>query len=244
MKRILPAITAGFTGVSVAVVLAAMASNVPAKAERQQFDATCVDATECTVTVDGEQLKTSRGLTINAEDIVYWLVSDNTKKKSLGWCFLVGVNCYPREDVRFMIKYMDLDGRRQITQIGFFNRKPVRAFASYLGVFSGIESGQIAGLSTSSNRSAALAPESVDPYTDVTTSLDAAPKGKQHVGDMYGITAAVKYERPDAGDRRPIKPKETKNCWSTYLDNNPAMKIWAEANPGPAAQNKKRFDDC
>ena len=112
MKRILPAFTAGFTGASTALVLAAMASNVPAKAERQQFDATCVDATECTVTVDGEQLKTSRGLTINAEDIVYWSVSDNTKKKSLGWCFLVGVNCYPREDVRFMIKYMDLDGRR------------------------------------------------------------------------------------------------------------------------------------
>ena len=143
-----------------------------------------------------------------------------------------------------MIKYMDLDGRRQITQIGFFNRKPARAFASYLGVFSGLESGQIAGLSTSSNRSAALAPESVDPYTEVTTSLDAAPKGKQHVGDKYGSIAAVKYERPDAGDRRAIKPKETKSCWTTYLDNNPAMKIWAEANPGPAAQNKKRFDDC
>ena len=143
-----------------------------------------------------------------------------------------------------MIKYMDSDGRRQISQIGFFNRKPARAFASYLGVISGLESEQIAGLSNSSNRSAALAPESVDPYTDVTTSLGASPKGKQHVGDKYGSTAAVKYERPDAGDRRAIKPKETKNCWTTYLDNNPAMKIWAEANPGLAAQNKKRFDDC
>ena len=34
------------------------------------------------------------------------------------------------------------------------------------------------------------------------------------------------------------------NCWSNYLDQNPAMKEWAEANPGMAAQNKKRFDDC
>jgi hypothetical protein len=38
------------------------------------------------------------------------------------------------------------------------------------------------------------------------------------------------------------KPKG--NCWSTYLDNNPAMKAWAEANPTMAEQNKKKFDDC
>ena len=89
MKRILPAFTAGFTGASTALVLAAMASNVLAKAERQQFDATCVDATECTVTVDGEQLKTLRGLTINAEDIVYWSVSDNTKRRALAGASLL-----------------------------------------------------------------------------------------------------------------------------------------------------------
>lgn len=40
------------------------------------------------------------------------------------------------------------------------------------------------------------------------------------------------------------KPEPPKNCWTTYLNNNPNMKIWAEANPGAAAQNKKRFDDC
>lgn len=220
-----------------------MGSNA-ANAERQRFEATCVDASKCTVTVDGEQLKTSRGLQINAEDVVYWSVSDNTKKKSLGWCFLVGVNCYPREDVRFMIKYMDSDGRRQITQIGFFNRKPARAFASYLSVFSGLESGQIAGLSNSSNRTAALAPESVDPYTDVTTSLDAKPKGRQHVADPYGSTPAVRYDRADAGGRRTVAVAPPKNCWTKYLEANPAMKVWADANPGPAAQTKDRYDDC
>ena len=91
MKRILPAITTGFTGASAALVLAAMAISIPAKAERQQFDATCFDATKCTVTVDGEQLNTSRGLTINAEDIVYLSVSDKIKKRSLCWCFFVAV---------------------------------------------------------------------------------------------------------------------------------------------------------
>jgi len=221
-----------------------LAVNTEAKAERQKFDATCVDASKCTVTVDGEQLRTSRGLTINAEDILYWSVSDNTKKKSLGWCFLVGVNCYPREDVRFMIKYMDNEGRRQITQVGFFNRKPARAFASYLTVFSGLESGQIAGLSNSDNRTAALAPESVDPYTDVTTSVQSQPKGRQHVNDPYGSTPAVNYDRPSASAGKTVAAAPPKNCWSTYLSANPAMQQWAEANPAMADQNKKRFDDC
>ena len=89
MKHILPAITTGFAGASAALVLAAMASNVPAKAERQQFDATCVDATESTVTVDGEQLKTSRGLTINAEDIVACRFLITQKRRALAGASLL-----------------------------------------------------------------------------------------------------------------------------------------------------------
>jgi hypothetical protein len=37
---------------------------------------------------------------------------------------------------------------------------------------------------------------------------------------------------------------DTRHCWSTYLNRNPAMKKWAESNPAQAAQNKRRFDDC
>ena len=52
------------------------------------------------------------------------------------------------------------------------------------------------------------------------------------------------YEWTGAGARRALARKERKNCWTDYLEKNSSMKIWAEANPGPAAQNKKRFDDC
>ena len=45
-------------------------------------------------------------------------------------------------------------------------------------------------------------------------------------------------------EARPVTLKEKKNCWADYLEKNPNMKIWAEANPGAAAQAKKRFDDC
>ena len=65
--------------------------------------------------------------------------------------------------------------------------------------FSGFESGQIAGLSRSSNRTATLAPVSVYPYADVTTSLNTKPKGRQHVGDSYVSTPAVTHEKQDTG---------------------------------------------
>ena len=37
---------------------------------------------------------------------------------------------------------------------------------------------------------------------------------------------------------------EPKNCWSSYLEKNPAMQQWAEANPGPAEKAKAKYDDC
>ena len=37
--------------------------------------------------------------------------------------------------------------------------------------------------------------------------------------------------------------KEKKNYWTDYLEKNPNMKIWAQANPGAAAQAEERFDD-
>ena len=37
---------------------------------------------------------------------------------------------------------------------------------------------------------------------------------------------------------------EPKNCWSAYLEKNPAMEQWAEANPGPAEKAKAKYDDC
>ena len=38
--------------------------------------------------------------------------------------------------------------------------------------------------------------------------------------------------------------KASRNCWSSYLNSNPAIKKWSESNPAQAEQNKKRFGDC
>ena len=46
------------------------------------------------------------------------------------------------------------------------------------------------------------------------------------------------------GQEPTYPPKPSLNCWTTYLDDNPAMQVWAEENPELATQNKSRFQDC
>ena len=55
------------------------------------------------------------------------------------------------------------------------------------------------------------------------------------------------YSRPSYASlpQQTPRPKpEPKNCWSAYLEKNPAMEQWAEANPGPAEKAKAKYDDC
>ena len=62
------------------------------------------------------------------------------------------------------------------------------------------------------------------------------------VSSMCGGYSTPSYTTlPQAAPKPKVAPK---NCWTTYLDSNPAMQEWAKANPSMAAQNKKRFDDC
>ena len=53
-----------------------------AYAQEQSFEATCVNADKCTVRATGEFIETSKGLTIKADDILIWSMSDNSEKKS------------------------------------------------------------------------------------------------------------------------------------------------------------------
>ena len=62
------------------------------------------------------------------------------------------------------------------------------------------------------------------------------------VNNMCGEYSTPSYANLPSATPEP-DPEPT-NCWSAYLENNPAMQQWAEANPAMAAQNKKRFDDC
>ena len=55
-----------------------------ALSEEQIFDATCVTSERCRVRATGELIETSKDLTIKADDILFWSMSNNSEKKKLG----------------------------------------------------------------------------------------------------------------------------------------------------------------
>lgn len=167
--------------------LLAVSTPISCLAQEQSFDATCVSSERCRVRATGEVIETSKGLVLRPGDIVYWSMSNNSDKKSLGWCFLVGVKCHNNDDYRFIIKYFDKDGQRQITQIGFFNEKPAQTFASFLNAFTGLEAG-VENVKGSKRRDAAIDPASTPPFSDSTTSPQSRPKGGQYLGNPSGST--------------------------------------------------------
>ena len=64
--------------------------------------------------------------------------------------------------------------------------------------------------------------------------------GKVSTGTLQGD---AQVQQTNLGETK-ISSSSGANCWSKYLNENPAMKQWAEANPAMAVQNQKRFDDC
>ena len=67
--------------------------------------------------------------------------------------------------------------------------------------------------------------------------------GSASVGTLEGDAQAESMAQ-SLDPVKQIKVTSRENCWTTYLESNPAMKSWAEANPAMAEQNKKKFYDC
>ena len=177
---------------------------------------------------------TMPGLVIYAEDVVSWNMSNNTTR-SCSWTLWTGHFCQNDEDQRFLIKYMGDYGSRQLVQVAFLNHKPARSFINMMGLWSGLESEDLRTTITADKRTAAKDPGSVQPFEDVTTSPNARNKGVYNLGQ--GSVPAKRY-------RKASKP-QPKACWSAYLEANPSMKVWADANPAAAEKVKaKKYVDC
>lgn len=216
------------------IAAATIALAAPAHAEWEKFDALCGSSRErCEVRFDGEKM-TMPGLTIYAEDVVSWNMADNSVQKC-SWGLYTGYICHNNEDQRFFIKYMGDDGSRQITQVAFINHKPARSFINIMGLWSGLESENLRSTVQAERRTTAMAPDSVKPFEDVTTSSNATAKDERHLGS--GSTPVSRY----TPQRKPL----VKACWSTYLDANSNMREWAYANPIPAEKVKEaKYHDC
>ena len=127
-----------------------------------------------------------------------------------------------KHDFNFVINGYDSDGKKASISLQFKNDKPAKRFV--------IEMQQVTQLGMGQTRTAKeiMAAES-NASTVSTGTLE---------GDAQLQEANLNNGNAD------LTSKANTNCWSKYLDQNPAMKDWAEANPGMAEQNKKRFDDC
>ena len=67
---------------------------------------------------------------------------------------------------------------------------------------------------------------------------------QQHGGGYIYDPETVTFMLIGSGVVASTPTPEPRNCWSAYLKKNPAMEQWAEANPGPAAKAKGKYDDC
>ena len=122
-------------------------------------------------------------------------------------------------DFNFMVNGYDDSGRKTSLSIQFKNDKPAIRFINEMQLITKLGMGQ--------TRTAK------EIMTAETMGGD---------GSTGTLESDAKIESAIGQSKAVAKPKG--NCWSTYLDSNPAMKAWAEANPTMAEQNKKKFDDC
>ena len=96
-----------------------------------KLQGTCNSSKLCTIAIDGEGIFTSRGDQIKSDRIIGWTISNATN--SGGVLFLT-----KNEDYRFLIKYFDDLGNRNVTEIGFYNFKSAQSFLNSLELLSGL----------------------------------------------------------------------------------------------------------
>ena len=127
-----------------------------------------------------------------------------------------------KHDFNFVVNGYDADGKKASISLQFKNDKPAKRFINEMQQVTQLGMGQ-----TRSAKEILAAESEASALSTGTLEGDAQLQESNLNNNKADLTAS-----------------SNANCWSNYLDQNPAMKEWAEANPGMAAQNKKRFDDC
>ena len=192
------------------------------------YDALC-GGVGCTVSVTADGVGVS-GQTIPAHRVTSWHMGGSSETDVatgvattflFGGLGLLGFTA-KKHDYNFSVSGYDENGKKTSFSFRFINDKPAKQLAARLPGVTGLAVNQ----------------------TRTIEEIVAYEKGERPAAVLGRVaTAGI---GAIGGPSLPASMVATKpsNCWSNYLDNNPAMKIWADANPGPAAQNKKRFDDC
>jgi len=112
-----------------AVLLAAPQLFLPASAI--ELKGTCDGPDRCFVKVEGDKITTSSGREIKTDNIIGWSFVNTVNRGGI----LINAR---NEDYRILIKYFDSSGKRQLTQVGFFNFKTAQAMVSAIELSSGL----------------------------------------------------------------------------------------------------------
>jgi hypothetical protein len=193
-----------------------------------QYEALC-GGSKCIVIVSPTGVSSLYG-TIPAKRVTYWGNSGESKTSIgtgvattilFGGIGLLGFLA-KNHQYNFTVNGFDASGKAVSMQFEFKNDKPAKLLAQELIAVTGLGMGQ----------------------TRTIEEIKAAESnGQQGLGEMpkqsTGLEPATLRQSNSSST-----VNASKNCWSSYLNNNPAIKKWAESNPAQAEQNKKRFADC
>ena len=189
------------------------------------YEALC-GGTKCTVYISASEIRSPYG-SIKPQRVTDW-GGGGDSNTSVGTGVATTVLFGPigllgflakNHDFNFMINGYDDAGRKTSLNIQFKNDKPAKRFVNEMQMVTKLGMGQ------TRTAKEIMAAEAMG-VSASTGTLE---------GDAQAESATIKSE---------VIVKPQGNCWNAYLDANPAMKAWAEANPTMAEQNKKKFDDC
>jgi len=190
-----------------------------------EFQALC-GGVKCTVSITPDLISSPYGQ-LPPSRVTYWGSSGDSKTSVgtgvattilFGGIGLLGFLA-KNHQYNFTINGFDAEGKKASMQVEFKNDKPAKQMMSELTAFTGLGMGQ----------------------TRTAEEILAAENGQEATLESIGKSRDAVIIGPK-GQRKAEVARA--NCWSAYLDKNPAMMKWAEANPAQAAQNKKKFDDC
>ncbi len=192
-----------------------------------QYEALC-GGTKCTVRVTPVEVSSPYG-SIPSKRVTYWGVTGDSKTSVgtgvattilFGGIGLLGFLA-KNHQYDFTVNGYDASGKQVSMQFKFANDKPAKLLIQEMIMVTGLGMGQ----------------------TRTVEEIKAAESGTQEspgiMKDRVGVPGAISPSSPES-----VILDSERNCWSTYLANNPAMDQWAKANPSQAMQNKKRFEDC
>lgn len=217
----------GCTG-AIALLTAMGSVNLWTAAQAAQYEALC-GGTKCSVIVTPNEIKSPFGA-IPSGRVTYWGNSGDTKTSVgtgvattllFGGIGLLGFLA-KNHQYNFTVNGFDAEGKQVSMQFEFKNDKPAKLLMQELVAVTGLGMGQT---------------RTIDEIKAAESGVVAGP------GELTAQAPAASLTR--LGPKQALTPATPKkNCWSAYLEANPAMQQWATANPGQAAQNRKRFDDC